>query len=180
MRRVEIPKPNGGKRRLGIPTVMDRVVQQALRQVLQPILDERFSESSDGFRPRRSAHDAVRAAQEYVQEGKDWVVDIDITQFFDHVNPDILMQRMAEVIRDKRVLRLIGRYLRAGVMAEGVVVRSAEGTPQGGPLSPLLANLYLDALDRELENRGLCFSRYADDGAPRAQRAEEGPMCVTA
>ena len=163
VRRVDIPKPNGGTRRLGIPTVMDRVVQQALLQVLQPIFDERFSESSYGFRPRRSAHDAVRAAQEYVREGKDWVVDIDIAQFFDHVNHDILMRRIAEVIRDKRVLRLIGRYLRAGVMAEGVVVRSEEGTPQGGPLSPLPANLYLDALDRELETRGLSFCRYADD-----------------
>ena len=163
VRRVDIPKPNGGTRRLGIPTVMDRVVQQALLQVLQPIFDPRFSESSYGFRPRRSAHDAVRAAQEYVREGKDWVVDIDIAQFFDHVNHDILMQRIAEVIRDKKVLRLIGRYLRAGVMAAGVVVRSEEGTPQGGPLSPLLANLYLDALDRELENRGLSFCRYADD-----------------
>ena len=163
VRRVEIAKPSGGKRQLGIPTVMDRLLQQALLQVLQPIFDPRFSESSYGFRPRRSAHDAVRAAQGYVREGKDWVVDIDIARFFDVVNHDILMRRVAAVIRDKRVLRLIGRYLRAGVLAEGVVVRSAEGTPQGGPLSPLLANIYLDALDRELENRELRFCRYADD-----------------
>jgi group II intron reverse transcriptase/maturase len=159
---------------------MDRLIQQALLQVLQPIFDPGFSEWSYGFRPGRSAHDAVLAAQEHARGGKDWVVDIDITQFFDHVNHDILMRRIAEVIRDKRVLGLIGRYLRAGVLADGVVVKSEEGTPQGGPLSPLLANLYLDALDRELESRGLSFCRYADDCAPRAQRAEEGPMCVTA
>jgi group II intron reverse transcriptase/maturase len=163
VRRVEIPKPKGGKRQLGIPTVMDRLVQQALLQVLQPIFDPRFSESSYGFRPGRRAHEAVRAAQGYVREGQDWVVDIDIAQFFDHVNHDILMRRIAAVIRDKRILRLIGRYLRAGVLAAGVVVKSEEGTPQGGPLSPLLANIYLDALDRELESRGLRFCRYADD-----------------
>ena len=163
VRRVEIPKPRGGKRQLGIPTVRDRLVQQALLQVLQPIFDPRFSESSYGFRPGRRAHEAVRAAQGYVREGQDWVVDIDIAQFFDHVNHDILMRRIAAVIRDKRILRLIGRYLRAGVLAEGVVVKSEEGTPPGGPLSPLLANIYLDALDRELESRKLSFCRYADD-----------------
>jgi RNA-directed DNA polymerase len=180
VRRKEIEKPGGGTRMLGIPTVMDRFIQQMILQAMTPIWEPRFSEHSYGFRPGRSAHDAVRAAQGYAREGKDWVVDMDISKFFDHVNWDILMGKIGEVIRDKRVLRLIGKYLRAGAMLNGVVVQSVEGTPQGGPLSPLLANIYLDALDRELERRGLRFSRYADDCAPRAQRAEEGPMCVTA
>jgi group II intron reverse transcriptase/maturase len=163
VKRVEIPKPNGGVRLLGIPTVLDRWIQQMLLQVLQPIFDPTFNDHSYGFRPGRGAHDAVRAAQKYIQAGKDWVVDMDITKFFDRVNHDILMHRIAQTIRDKRVLRLIGTYLRAGVMIQGVVQASEEGTPQGGPLSPLLANIYLDALDRELEQRGLAFSRYADD-----------------
>jgi group II intron reverse transcriptase/maturase len=163
VRRVEIPKLNGGVRLLGIPTVLDRWIQQMLLQVLQAIFDPTFSAHSHAFRPDKSAHDAVRAAQSYVQAGKDWVVDMDITKFFDRVNHDILMNRMGQRIRDKRVLGLIGRYLRAGVMVQGVVQASEEGTPQGGPLSPLLANIYLDALDRELERRGLAFSRYADD-----------------
>jgi group II intron reverse transcriptase/maturase len=163
VKRVEIPKASGGTRMLGIPTVVDRWIQQMLLQVLQPTFDPTFSEHSYGFRPGRSAHDALRAAQAYVQAGKNWVVDMDITKFFDHVNHDILMNRIAKVIRDKRVLKLIGAYLRAGVMVEGLLVRTEEGTPQGGPLSPLLANIYLDALDNELSKRGLAFCRYADD-----------------
>jgi group II intron reverse transcriptase/maturase len=163
VRRVEIPKPSGGTRMLGIPTVQDRFIQQLLLQVLTPIFDPAFSEHSYGFRPGRSAQDAVRAAQQYAQEGRDWVVDLDITKFFDHVNHDILMGRVAQVIRDKRVLGLTGKYLRRGAMVDGLVKASEEGTPQGGPLSPLLANIYLDALDQELEKRGHRFCRYADD-----------------
>ena len=163
VKRVEIPKPNGGTRMLGIPTVLDRFIQQMLLLAMTPIWEPQFSEHSYGFRPGRSAADAVRAAQGYARTGQDWVVDLDITKFFDHVQWDILMGKIAQAIRDKRVLRLIGRYLRAGAMQNGVVVKSVEGTPQGGPLSPLLANIYLDALDRELERRGHQFCRYADD-----------------
>ena len=163
VRRKEIKKPTGGTRMLGIPTVLDRFIQQLLLQAMTPIWEPIFSQHSYGFRPGRSAHDAVRAAQGYTQEGKDWVVDLDITKFFDHVNWDILMGKIGQKIRDKRVLKLIGKYLRAGVMIEGVVVETEEGTPQGGPLSPLLANIYLDALDQELERRRHRFSRYADD-----------------
>lgn len=163
-RRKEIPKPNGGTRPLSIPNVLDRFVQQLLLQVMQPCFDPGFSEASYGFRPGRSAHDAVKAAQEHAREGRDWVVDMDITKFFDHVNHDILMARVARVVKDRRVLKLIGRFLRAGiVLPDGCHVRSEEGTPQGGPLSPLLANIYLDQLDKELESRGLKHVRYADD-----------------
>ena len=163
VRRVEIPKPSGGVRMLGIPTVQDRFIQQLLLQVLTAIFDPQFSEHSYGFRPGRSAQDAVAAAQRYAQGGKEWVVDIDITKFFDHVNHDILMGRIARVIRDKRVLHLIGKYLRRGAMVDGLVEANEEGTPQGGPLSPLLANIYLDALDKELDRRKHSYCRYADD-----------------
>ena len=163
VREVEIPKPKGGVRKLGIPTVQDRFVQHLLVQGLSPIFEPSFSESSYGFRPGRSAHDAVRAAQSYAREGRQWVVDLDISKFFDHVNHDILMTRIGQTIRDKRVLKLIGQYLRRGALIEGVALRREEGTPQGGPLSPLLANMYLDALDKELEKRGHAFCRYADD-----------------
>jgi group II intron reverse transcriptase/maturase len=163
VKRVEIPKPGGGTRVLGIPTVQDRFIQQLLLQVMTPIYEPGFSEHSYGFRPGRSASDAVRAAQGYFREGKSWVVDLDIQAFFDHVNHDILLGRIGKTIRDKRVLRLIGKYLRRGAMVEGVVIRSEEGTPQGGPLSPLLGNIYLDPLDQELERRGHRFCRYADD-----------------
>ena len=163
VRRVGIPKPGGGVRELGIPTVVDRLIQQALLQVLQPIIDPTFSEHSHGFRPRRSAHGAVLEAEQYVREGYRIVVDVDLEKFFDRVNHDILMDRMAKRIGDKRVLRLIRRYLGAGVMAGGLVGERLEGTPQGGPLSPLLANVLLDEVDRELERRGHRFVRYADD-----------------
>ena len=163
VKRVIIPKPGGGERHLGIPTVLDRFVQQLLLGVLTPIWEARFSPSSFGFRPGRSQHDAVRAAQKHIKEGKTYVVDLDIEKFFDRVNHDILMSRIGQVIGDKRVKRLIGKMLRAGIMIEGVVIDREEGTPQGGPLSPLLANIYLDALDKEIEARGLAHVRYADD-----------------
>ena len=163
VRQVEIPKPDGGVRQLGIPTVVDRLIQQAVLQVLQPLYDPTFSESSYGFRPGRSAHQAVRAAREHVASGKKWVVDLDLEKFFDRVNHDILMSRLARRIGDKRMLRLIRAYLNAGIMANGVVIERHEGTPQGGPLSPLLANILLDEFDKELEARGHAFCRYADD-----------------
>jgi RNA-directed DNA polymerase len=160
---VAIPKPGGGERELGIPTVLDRFIQQALLQVLQPLFDPTFSEASYGFRPGRSAHEAVLRAQAYVQDGRSFVVDIDLEKFFDRVNHDILMSRLVKRIADRRVLRLIRRYLNAGVLANGVVIERHEGTPQGGPLSPLLANVLLDEVDKELERRGHAFVRYADD-----------------
>lgn len=163
VRCVGIPKPGGGVRELGIPTVVDRLIQQALLQVLTPLIDPTFSAHSHGFRPGRSAHGAVLEAQQYVQAGYGTVVDVDLEKFFDRVNHDILMDRMAKRIADKRVLRLIRRYLQAGILAHGVHSERFEGTPQGGPLSPLLANVLLDEVDRELERRGHRFVRYADD-----------------
>lgn len=163
VRLVEIPKPNGGVRRLGIPTIADRVVQQSILNSLQPIYDPHFSASSFGFRPGRSAHQAVEQAAGYVLEGKVWVVDIDLKSFFDEINHDRLMSRLNKAISDKRLLGLIRSYLRSGLMQDGLVQQRISGTPQGGPLSPLLSNIVLDELDRELEVRGLSFARYADD-----------------
>ena len=163
IRKVEIPKPNGGVRTLGIATVLDRLIQQALLQVLQPEFDPEFSRHSYGFRPGRNAWQAVQGAQGYIREGRRWVVDLDLAKFFDRVNHDILMSWVARKVKDGRVLKLIRRYLEAGMMSEGVVSARTEGTPQGGPLSPLLSNILLTDLDRELERRGHRFCRYADD-----------------
>ena len=179
--RQEIPKAGGGTRKLGIPTVLDRYIQQAMQQVLSPIFEPRFSEHSYGFRPGRSAHDAVKAAQGYIQEGYLWVVDIDLERFFDTVNHDRLMARMKETVKDKKVLRLVNKYLKAWVMVNGVVIEIEEGTPQGSPLSPLLSNIVLTELDRKLEERGHRFVRYADDCNiyARSERAAERVLTST-
>lgn len=175
-----IPKPGGGMRQLGIPTVLDRFIQQCLLQVLQPRFDPGFSEHSYGFRPGRRAHDAVCAAQRYIQEGRRWVVDVDLEKFFDRVNHDVLMGRLAKRIGDRRVLGLIRCYLDAGIMANGVVMERHEGTPQGGPLSPLLANVLLDEVDKELEKRGHAFCRYADDCNVYVQSKRAGERVMEA
>jgi len=163
VRKVEIPKPEGGVRVLGIPTVIDRLIQQAILQVLTPLFDPGFSPHSYGFRPGKRGHDAVEQARKYIEEGYSIVVDIDLEKFFDRINHDILMSRVARKVKDKKLLKLIRSYLNSGIMVEGIRVRTEEGTPQGGPLSPLLANTLLDDLDKELERRGLRFCRYADD-----------------
>lgn len=175
VRKVMIPKPGGGERQLGIPAVVDRMVQQAILQVLGPMFDKDFSDSSFGFRPKRNAHQALKQAKRYVSEGHTYVVDMDLEKFFDRVNHDILMSRLARRIGDKHLLRIIRRFLTAGIMQDGVVVTRHEGTPQGGPLSPLLSNILLDELDKELERRGHKFCRYADDQNiyVRSQRAGE-------
>ncbi len=163
VKRVEIPKPNGGIRLLGIPTVVDRLIQQAINQVINPIFDREFSDNSYGFRPGRSAHMALKQAQKHINDGYKYVVDMDLEKFFDNVNHDLLMHSVARKIKDKRVLKLIRKYLNSGIMLKGMLVKSEEGTPQGGPLSPLLSNILLDELDKELERRGHRFCRYADD-----------------
>ena len=185
VRKVEIPKPGGGLRMLGIPTVLDRLIQQAVHQVLNRLFDPGFSDHSYGFRPGRSAHQAIKAAQQYVAAGRRWVVDMDLEKFFDRVNHDILMSLVKRKVRDPEVLSLIDGYLKAGLFEGGIVTARAEGTPQGGPLSPLLSNILLDELDKELESRGHAFCRYADDCVPRrqtlpsashaAQKMREGP-----
>ena len=163
VRGVDIPKPGGGTRTLGIPTVVDRLIQQAVLQVLQPVYDPGFSEWSFGFRPGRSAHQAIEAARQHMASGHRWVVDMDLEKFFDRVNHDVLMSRLARRLKDKRLLKLIRRYLQAGLMARGLTSQRSQGMPQGGPLSPLMSNILLDELDRELERRGHRFVRYADD-----------------
>jgi RNA-directed DNA polymerase len=163
VRRVDIPKPGGGTRMLGIPTVLDRLIQQAIHQILSPLWEEGFSAHSYGFRPGRSAAQAVKAAQGHIRSGKRWVVDVDLEKFFDRVNHDVLMARVARKVKDQRLLKLIRRYLESGIMQQGLVEPRSEGTPQGGPLSPLLSNILLDDLDKELERRGHRFCRYADD-----------------
>lgn len=175
LRRKEIPKPHGGTRQLGIPTVLDRFIQQAITQALTPLFEPQFSPHSFGYRPKRSAHMAVKAAKGYIQEGFEYVVDIDLEKYFDRVNHDILMAKVARIVKDKRTLLLIRKYLNSGVMINGVVIGTPEGTPQGGPLSPLLANIMLDDLDHELEKRGHPFVRYADDMTifVKSQRAGE-------
>jgi group II intron reverse transcriptase/maturase len=180
VRQQPIPKSGGGVRTLGIPTVLDRFIQQLLLQVLQPIFDPTFSEHSHGFRPGRRAHDAVRKARQYIQGGRRWVVDVDLEKFFDRVNHDVLMGKLHNRIADRRVLRIIHRYLEAGMMVDGVVVERHEGTPQGGPLSPLLANVLLDDVDKALERRGHAFVRYADDCNVyvRSKRAGERVMAM--
>jgi RNA-directed DNA polymerase len=170
VRRVEIPKATGGTRLLGVPTVLDRLIQQSIAQVLTPIFDPDFSESSFGYRPRRSAKDAVRQVREYIRQGYRIAVDIDVSKFFDTINHDLLMHFVSRKVHDKRVLVLIGRYLRAGVQVNGRLQKSRLGVSQGGPLSPLLANILLDTLDKELEKRGHKFVRYADDFVPRTHR----------
>jgi len=182
VKRVEIPKPGGGVRKLGVPSVLDRLVQQAVLQVLQSKWDSTFSEHSYGFRPGRSAHQAVAQAQQFIAEGYEWVVDIDLEKFFDRVNHDLLMDRVAKRVSDKRLLKLIRAFLNAGVLEDGLVKSVDEGTPQGGPLSPLLSNLLLDELDQELEHRGLRFCRYADDcniyvGSRRAGERVMASVC---
>lgn len=179
VRRVVIPKPDGGERELGVPTALDRLIQQAIAQVLTPIFDPGFSKHSFGYRPGRSARQAVNAAREYVTDGYKWVVDVDLERFFDRVQHDVVMARVARKVGDRRLLRLIRRYLEAGVMVEGVKQPSAEGTPQGSPLSPLLSNIMLDDLDRELERRGHRFVRYADDVRVHVRSERAGERTLT-
>jgi RNA-directed DNA polymerase len=179
VRRVDIPKPGGGERMLGVPTVLDRLLQQAMAQLLTPVFDPTFSESSYGFRPKRSAHQAVRAAREYISQGRNWVVDLDLSKFFDRVNHDILMSKIVRRVHDKRLLKLISSWLTAGIMSNGIKQARTEGTPQGGPLSPLLANILLDGMDKRLEEAGHNFCRYADDCNVYVQSERAGQRVMT-
>lgn len=163
VRKVEIPKESGGVRTLGIPTVIDRIIQQGIVQIIQPVFEEIFSENSYGFRPKRSTHDAIKQAKREIASGKRIIIDVDLEKFFDRVNHDKLMAKVAKQIKDKRLLKLIRNYLKSGIMENGIKVENKEGTPQGGPLSPLLSNIMLDELDKELERRKLSYVRYADD-----------------